>query len=152
MFLPVFGTEAPGFAWGGFVAIALGVVALQHAMSRPAWLEAPALVWVGKISYGLYLWHYVYLRTELPLVTALVLSVATAAASWYLVETPIRKLRERLEAPRVARQAPRVAYLADYRRVPQSGPVATAWSGLSALSNPHDAGGAVGGRRVGGFE
>jgi len=97
MFLPMFGAEGPASAWGGFVAIGLGVIAIQHAVARPRWLETPVLVWLGKISYGLYLWHYLYLRTAAPAWAALALAVATAAASWYLVETPIRRVRERLE-------------------------------------------------------
>ncbi|MEX2323035.1 MAG: acyltransferase [Acidimicrobiia bacterium] len=96
MFLPVFGEEGSAFLWGGFVAIALGVVAIQHAVTRPAWLEGRVLVWLGQISYGLYLWHYVFVRSDsIPIWVALPLTVVVAAASWYLVEEPIRRLRER---------------------------------------------------------
>ena len=97
MFLPVFGEESPAFAWGGFVAIGLAVMAVQRAIARPGWLEIPALVWLGRISYGLYLWHYVFVRSDIPTWAALPLSVATAAASWYLVEGPARRWRGRLE-------------------------------------------------------
>ncbi|HEX5630745.1 MAG TPA: acyltransferase [Acidimicrobiia bacterium] len=154
MFLPVFGADGAGFAWGGFVAIGLGMIAIQHAAARPSWLETPVLVWLGKVSYGLYLWHYVYLRTELPIWAALALGVATAAASWYLVETPIRKLRERLEAPRLARHRqplPQVAHLDAYRRLPRPVPVATARAAMSPLAGQHERYGAIGERRAGGF-
>ena len=97
MFLPVFGEESPAFVWGGFVAIGLGVVAVQHAVLRPSWLEGPVLVWLGKASYGLYLWHYVLVRSDIPIWAALPLTVASAAASWYLVEEPVRRWRVRLE-------------------------------------------------------
>jgi peptidoglycan/LPS O-acetylase OafA/YrhL len=113
------------------------------------------LVWLGKISYGLYLWHYLYLRTDLPISVALALGVASAAASWYLVETPIRKLREQLEKPRVARQPvplPRVAHLDAYRRLPRPVPLATAWSGMSPLASQHEVHGEFGVREAGGFE
>jgi peptidoglycan/LPS O-acetylase OafA/YrhL len=100
MLLPVFGEEGPGFLWGGFVAIALGVAAIQHAVARPAWLEARVLVWLGKISYGLYLWHYVFVRSDIATSIALALTVAVAAASWYLVEEPVRRWRVRLEKRR----------------------------------------------------
>lgn len=155
MFLPIFGAPGAGFAWGGFVAIALGVAAIQHAMSRPRWLETPALVWLGQISYGLYLWHYLYLRTDLPVPTALVLSVATAAASWYLVETPIRKLRQRLEQPQVVRHRrslPQVAHLDAYRRIPRPVPIANAWSGMSPLTETREVPGAIGATRASGFQ
>lgn len=91
MLLPVFGEENPVFAWGGFVALTLGVAAIQYAVTRPAWLESRALMWLGKISYGLYLWHYVFLRIDIPVWAALPLSVATAAASWYLLEKPLQR-------------------------------------------------------------
>lgn len=104
MFLPVFGEEGSAFLWGGFVPIALGVVAIQHAVTNPAWLEGRVLVWLGKISYGLYLWHYVFVRTDsIPTWIALALTVVVAAASWYLVEEPIRRLRERFDDQRPRR-------------------------------------------------
>ena len=154
MFLPVFGAEGAGSAWGGFVVITLGVIALQHAIARPRWLETPVLVWLGKISYGLYLWHYLFLRTDLPVWAALALAVATAAASWYLVETPVRRLRERLEKPRVERQPeplPRLAHLDAYRRFPRPVPLATGRSGMSPLTSQHEVHGAIGVRGAGGF-
>jgi peptidoglycan/LPS O-acetylase OafA/YrhL len=92
MFLPTFGEQSPAFAWGGFVAIALGVLAVQHAATSPRWLEAPLLTWLGMISYGLYLWHYIFLRTGIPVPVALGLTVATASASWYLIERPAQRL------------------------------------------------------------
>lgn len=55
------------------------------------------MVWLGQISYGLYLWHYVVIRSELPTGPALVFTVAAVAASWYLVEEPARRWRGRLE-------------------------------------------------------
>lgn len=91
MLLPVFGEQSSAFAWGGFVALALGVVATQYALTRPAWLESRALVWLGKVSYGLYLWHYVFLRIDMPVWAALPLAVAVAAVSWYLLEKPLQR-------------------------------------------------------------
>jgi peptidoglycan/LPS O-acetylase OafA/YrhL len=97
IFVPFFGQESPAYLWGGFVAVGLAVVAVQHAVARPPWLETPALLWLGKISYGLYLWHYVFLRSDIPILLALPLTVAAAAASWYLVEEPVRLWRMRLQ-------------------------------------------------------
>ena len=95
-FLPAFGVEGPAFAWGGFVAIGLSVAAVQFALAHPVWLEGRVVVWIGMVSYGLYLWHYVFIRSDIPTWLALVLTLATSAASWYLVEAPIRRWRERL--------------------------------------------------------
>lgn len=112
MLLPVFGEEGAAFLWGGFIAIALGAVAIQYAMARPAWLEGRAIVWLGQISYGLYLWHYVFLRSDLPIWVAMVLTVVVAAVSWYLVEEPVRRWRERLEKRRAQRKPARIDGLA----------------------------------------
>lgn len=74
MFFPVFGEESPAFTWGGFLAIAPAVMAIQRAIAWLWWLEVGALVWVATISYGLYLWHYVFVRSELPVGAALPLA------------------------------------------------------------------------------
>jgi peptidoglycan/LPS O-acetylase OafA/YrhL len=103
-FLPVFGEQGAGFPWGFFVAMAVGVIAIQHALTRPAWLEASGLVWVGRVSYGLYLWHYVMLGTDLPPWAAIPVSVGIAAASWYIIEKPLltlaRRFRRQPDQPR----------------------------------------------------
>jgi peptidoglycan/LPS O-acetylase OafA/YrhL len=65
-------------------------------------LEIPALVWVGKISYSLYLWHFpIWVMTNsLPraphVLVALAASFAAAIASYYLVEIPLRYKRPAL--------------------------------------------------------
>lgn len=91
VFLPVFGEEGAAFFWGGFLALALGVLAVQYAVDGPAWLATPVMGWVGEISYGLYLWHYVFLGVGVGMVPTIVLSVAFAAASYYWVEEPAQK-------------------------------------------------------------
>jgi hypothetical protein len=90
-----------GFLLAGLVSIALVaavVVAPHHGISRPlAWRP---LVWVGSISYGIYLWHwpiYIFMdetRTGLSggalLALRIVDTVAVAAASFFLIERPLR--------------------------------------------------------------
>ena len=105
VFVPALGTDGGGFSWGGFAAVALSVLAIQFALTRPGWLEARALVWMGKVSYGLYLWHYVFVRSDIPTWAALALTVAAATASWYLVEDPIRRWRRRFR-PRTSPPEP----------------------------------------------
>ncbi|MCB2223600.1 MAG: acyltransferase [Actinobacteria bacterium] len=97
VFVPAFGTDGPLFAWGGFLAIALSAAAVQFALTRPSVLEGRVIVWVGKVSYGLYLWHYVFVRSDLSTWVALACTLAATTASWYLVEVPIRRWRSRLE-------------------------------------------------------
>jgi peptidoglycan/LPS O-acetylase OafA/YrhL len=97
MLFPVFGEEGSAFLWGDFIAIALSVMAIQYAVSRPAWLENGILLWVGEISYGLYLWHYVFVNIEMAVWVAVPLSVAAAAASWYLIEKPPLSLSKRFD-------------------------------------------------------
>lgn len=75
-------------------------------------LSAPVLVRIGKLSYGIYLWHYPvvrYLRAELPwpavVVLGFLISLALAAASFHTVER--WALRRRDGKPgRPARVAP----------------------------------------------
>jgi peptidoglycan/LPS O-acetylase OafA/YrhL len=96
MFFPVFGEEGAAFPWGDFVALALSVTVLQYAVSRPESLETESLLWLAEISYGLYLWHYVFLNMEIPTWVALPLSFVAAVASFYLIEQPILGLSARL--------------------------------------------------------
>lgn len=87
-------------------------------------LATPVMVFVGTVSYALYLWHYYVLRAVVPPIRlgepprlwsdagwsliALALSLAIAALSWYLVERPCLRwarrplLRRRTRAPAAA--------------------------------------------------
>ena len=93
---------------GGALALSLGtiaVVASVSTMTAPlgmlAILGSAPLAYLGRISYGVYLWHWplvVWLlaadgfsASRAALVVAL--SVAIAAASYHLVELPIRQGR-----------------------------------------------------------
>jgi peptidoglycan/LPS O-acetylase OafA/YrhL len=97
-------------AWmyrGGYLVVALAVAAVIAAAVQPRRnLVRSALSWaplrgVGKVSYGLYLWHWpVYLtitdaRTGLSGTTLLVLRLAATGAvalgSYFLVEMPVRR-------------------------------------------------------------
>jgi hypothetical protein len=98
---------------GGGIAVA---VVLAHAVLRPnagiaRVLAVPPLVWVGKISYGLYLWHWPLFqflsaeRTGLQgpqlLALRLYVTLAVSAASYLFIEQPIRLRRWPRGIPRL---------------------------------------------------
>lgn len=65
-------------------------------------LSRPSMVWIGLLSYSIYLWHwpilaymrYVYGQNDLPgtwLLAAVLVMLALSVLSYYLVEQPVRK-------------------------------------------------------------
>ncbi len=100
------GWYAPVAALGTICVIAYLTVAepgrVQHL------LAAAPLVGIGRISYGIYLWHYPVLlvlerKTSLSsgmlLVIDLVSAVAVAALSYRYVETPFLRLKDKRSRP-----------------------------------------------------
>ncbi len=100
------GSRSPWLYRGGFLAVSVAAAALVAAAVSPypgpltKILSAAPLVAIGRISYGLYLWHwpiYVWLsppHVELDgfalLTVRLAATFAAATASYVLVEQPIR--------------------------------------------------------------
>jgi len=97
-------------AWmyrGGYAAFGLCVAAVITSAVQPgrfalrSFLSLAPLVWIGRISYGLYLWHWPVIVVASPARTGLDgpsltvvrvgLTFAFATASYYLVEQPIRR-------------------------------------------------------------
>jgi peptidoglycan/LPS O-acetylase OafA/YrhL len=104
---------------GGYLAFAvlcaLAINGVMAATTGPVAraLSVRPLPWIGRISYGLYLWHWLvdvwitpqYLQASfaVTLVVRLAITFALATASYYLVERPIRTAKwERLRTPRMA--------------------------------------------------
>lgn len=68
-------------------------------------LAHPVLAWLGVVSYGIFLWHFVFAQQlgrggydggfVVVLLGTLALSTACAAASYYLVERPILRFKHR---------------------------------------------------------
>jgi len=85
------------------VALAGAVVELGARHLRV--LDLRVLGWFGTISYGLYLWNYILISLEphgrlltgRERMLAAAAAIGFAAASWYLVESPILRLKKRYQ-------------------------------------------------------
>ena len=101
------GWDNQGAMVWGITVVELATMGLLLAMHQRSglvfeMLRAPALVRLGTLSYGIYLWHYPvvrYLRAELPwplvVPLALAISAALAALSFHTVERWGLALRDR---------------------------------------------------------
>jgi peptidoglycan/LPS O-acetylase OafA/YrhL len=94
---------------GGYVLFAIAVAALIASVVQPQhtpWqrvLSLAPIVWLGRISYGIYLWHWPVIvilspdRTGLDGAALTLVRVAVtlglSTASYYLVELPVRERR-----------------------------------------------------------
>lgn len=87
--VPGFGDNGALVLWGGFVAVALSALVLLHAMTSPTWLQHRVLVRIGEVSFGIFLWHYVFIRSNIPLWVAVIGTAVATAASWHLLERPL---------------------------------------------------------------
>jgi peptidoglycan/LPS O-acetylase OafA/YrhL len=103
-------TDAPGFLYrGGFALVALGAalcaLATTHAGPLVAALDRPALRELGRVSYGVYLWHWPAVTLLTPdrvganglslLALRLAFTGAGTAISWLIIERPLTIARPR---------------------------------------------------------
>jgi peptidoglycan/LPS O-acetylase OafA/YrhL len=92
----------------------LALVAIYGALLRPAtWLENPVLRWFGKISYGLYLWHYMMISLPWeqllpipPILPMIAVPIALAGLSWRFVEAPLLGRKTQTDQSRRALEVP----------------------------------------------
>ena len=110
--------SSPFLPLGGYGALAIVggwlIVAILAEAPLVVLLEQPAMVYLGRISYGLYLWHFPLLRlcsalglshwTQIAVVPPL--TFVLAALSYHFVETPIlNATRDRLTLHGIAQPA-----------------------------------------------
>jgi peptidoglycan/LPS O-acetylase OafA/YrhL len=96
--------------------VALASVVIASAAQGVAWLSGAGLRFIGKISYGMYLWHLVAMRlllmivpvpnTPLPeawwvfyvemIVGTFAGAVLLASVSWYAIEQPFLRMKRRV--------------------------------------------------------
>ena len=95
---------------GGLTLGAIGVGCVVLAIAEGSWrgariFDIKPLRVVGKVSYGLYLWHFpIFLllmrhsatwNSGMRLVVGITLSALVTAVSWYVVERPALKLKDK---------------------------------------------------------
>ena len=97
--------------WGITIVECAALVVLMAVQKQSGlvydMLCAPALLKLGKLSYGIYLWHYPvvrYLRAEFSwpvvVVLGLIISVALSALSFYTLERWALRIRDGKRAPK----------------------------------------------------
>jgi peptidoglycan/LPS O-acetylase OafA/YrhL len=95
---------------GGFTVIALLAGMVILAAAENAWIGNGVLTWkplavLGKVSYGLYLWHLLIFQVmgrhftwgpnSVRIAIGIMIVSAVTAASWFFVEKPFLRLKDR---------------------------------------------------------
>jgi peptidoglycan/LPS O-acetylase OafA/YrhL len=112
-------TRAGASVWASLAflgaVLACGGVLIAALAGEGSWLSRPALVYLGRISYGLYIYHGLALAmTESwvwPPASAFALTLVAAAVSYHAYERPFLRLKRRFE---------RVSFASDVGHTPAS--------------------------------
>ncbi|WP_416762263.1 acyltransferase family protein [Roseateles sp. So40a] len=100
--------QFPGATWRVTAAELAAFVLVSHAAAHPTgtWLSSPPLAWLGRLSYGLFLWHFAAIsalgRSHSPWVllgASLTFSLVMAAVCHYLIERPVGRWSRRRFGP-----------------------------------------------------
>ena len=104
------GPNSSFFYTSGFTLVAVVVLVMILASVEQAWLvcqvlEQSWLRFIGRISYGIYLWHFVVFTflskhffvgpRAIRILIGLSITLAITMTSWYLVEQPALRLKNR---------------------------------------------------------
>ena len=108
----VTGSDANAIYYGGPTVLALASAAVINAVLLGSGRLTRLLSWrpmigIGRVSYGLYLWHVMVLEILVEhtlglspwprLLVALAITAAATLASWWLIEQPALRLKDRFE-------------------------------------------------------
>jgi len=103
----------PQFSWIGLhltIALCAATIMFEALVAETGlihnFLAQPWLVYIGRISYGLYLWHYpifvvvqsYHSRPSSELCLEVFLTAAAALTSFYLLERPVLQFKQRFRA------------------------------------------------------
>jgi peptidoglycan/LPS O-acetylase OafA/YrhL len=96
-------------------SLACGGVLVAVLAAEGSWLSHPALVYLGRISYGLYVYHGLALGMTdswvWPTASAFAVTLVAAAVSYHVYELPFLRLKRRFE---------RVSFVSDLHHTPVS--------------------------------
>jgi len=110
--IPLSNTFSRHFMFSALVGIplfniAVGIAMLGAILNPPAWLNAAPMVWLGQISYSLYLWHIPWAADTRTGWLWLPGAVLCAWFSYRFIEQPVLRWRDRgasVTLPEIAKE------------------------------------------------